>query len=197
MFNPVLGTVELQMGTPEAQCCTLLWLPAPGSSGFGCRSTSCECLDHLSETSGLWLKSTQLIRLAARDLRSPAMGKGAKNTPSSSISSPWLPSCLYFLDGNHWEQMLFEPSNQNDLVGVIRFIITSAPTQWRVLSITDADVLQCSKQIQIWDVFTIITLCWLACLLEKHSGKQGRKRGRECFSQSSEEKYSRVSLLVF
>lgn len=75
MFNPVLGTVEEQMGTADTRCCTLLWLLAAGCSAFGCRSVSFECLDHFSETSGLWLKTTQLVRLTAWDQWTPVFGE--------------------------------------------------------------------------------------------------------------------------
>lgn len=82
-FNPVLRTVEVQMGTAEAQCCTLVCLFAPGSSGFGCRSSWYECLD-FSATSESWF--------------------GVRCQKHTVILN-WFPLTafnLYFLDGNYW-----------------------------------------------------------------------------------------------
>lgn len=80
MFNQVLGTAKLRVGTAKAQCCSPAWLPAADGGGNWLGYELCKFLKHLD----LLLKCLGLI---AKDLRVKKAPKNIKNKKKIQPSS--------------------------------------------------------------------------------------------------------------
>lgn len=169
MFNPVSGTGEKQMGTAAAP-----------QSGFQAVVSLTQVLLPGTPRPLLWniaiikLKSTQLVNLTAKDLWILFLNL-------SSISS-----LLFF----RWKLL-----EANSITWPWASLVPVCGNTREITLLHALMFLQYSGQKQTCIVFTIIILCWPACMLRKSTQRNKSMREAENVSQSSGEKYYWVSFI--